>query len=630
MANTQHINYGWRSGRCLIGCLFFLGILAGLPSLSAQVNVSAALTASEAGVGQPVQLQIRVDGSMSAQVPGRVDAEGLEIQYVQRSNQVQVQNFKLTASGVYIYRVIGLHEGEFTIPPIKVDVNGKEYRTDPLKLVISDAASAPGALQGQIQGGQMPQGSAPAPKKSRVAFAELLGVKKTAYVGEVIPVEIRFYFDRRIGVQVQGPPDFGGEGFTARKLGEYNKAFQEVDGVPYEIWRFQTSIVPVKAGKLEIAPASLMIHAQTGAGGMPDMDDLFQRFLGGGGLPPGFGGSEEILVKSNAAEIDVKSLPKEGRPDTFAGAIGEFSMTATADPLKVNSGDPVTLKVTVSGRGNFDAMGAPALTDQDGWRAYPPKEDFQAADAIGYEGKKTFESLLIAQKTLDHTPGVEFAYFDPNEAGYKTLTVEPIPVAAEGSVAAAPTPTPAANVASASPPPAADRPLATPGAADISPMRVVHWDASFAPAWDNRGFFAIQCVGGLAFLAWLAVGMVRRIRQSEGSRRVVEAREMRKLLTRLGSMEGDAGEFYGGAADWLRRLANKGAAADDVDHLTLEDVLTSRSLDEETAEDVRRIFHRYEESRYGGGWADRPTTVDEREKTLATLRAYAAAGGKAS
>ncbi len=53
-------------------------------------------------------------------------------------------------------------------------------------------------------------------------------------------------------------------------------------------------------------------------------DDFFSGFFGG----QGFGTTaKEMTVSTKPSKIEIKQLPKDGRPDDFSGAIGQFSLT---------------------------------------------------------------------------------------------------------------------------------------------------------------------------------------------------------------------------------------------------------------------------------------------------------------
>ena len=51
-----------------------------------------------------------------------------------------------------------------------------------------------------------------------LVFAELIVPKKTAYVGEIVPVQIRMGFDARVHPRLTEPPDITGQGFTVTEI----------------------------------------------------------------------------------------------------------------------------------------------------------------------------------------------------------------------------------------------------------------------------------------------------------------------------------------------------------------------------------------------------------------------------
>jgi len=614
-----------------------VALLAPASARAAKISASAALTSPVTRLGEPVQLQVQVTGTQSAQVPRTIAVDGLEISLVTQSMQVQMLNFQMTASVVYIYMVVPTQEGEFTIPSIRVRAEGKDYTTVPLPLRVEGSGSppvrravpnTPGTATTQPPGtlGGATDPAAPDPvDEGKLAFAEMLVPKKTAFVGEVIPIEIRFYFSRRASIRLRDRVQFGGDGFTGGKLGEPSESVQQVEGNPYNVLRFQTSIVPVKAGKLELAPASVMVEAQTGPSNLPQgMNDLFAQFFGQSGGPQ-LGGVQELDVTSNPAEIDVRPLPSEGRPASFSGAVGEFTMVAEASPLKVGAGDPVTMKISVAGQGNFDAMGPPLLTGDEGWRLYPPKETFKSADAIGFGGKKVFESLMVAQRAQMATPGVEFSYFDPAAGKYVTLTSPPIPVEA---VAGAPSPTPAAVVAAAPSPDATATPtppaVAPTGSAGDSLFTSARWDARFHPAWQDVWVWGANIGGATLFVALLAIGLAQGIRHGRGSKVRAWSRENRLLRAALDDDAIEDQAFYERAAGLLQREAAGLDGVDSAARWSADDVLAARRVDVAVATEVRRIFDVHSQYRYGVPGGTGRSRSEERQTVRDAVDAYVA------
>ncbi|MCI5223713.1 MAG: hypothetical protein D3924_13850, partial [Candidatus Electrothrix sp. AR4] len=151
--------------------------------------------------------------------------------------------------------------------------------------------------------------------------------------------------------------------------------------------------------------------------------------------------SREIKIRSPENLITVLDLPAENRPDDFSGAIGSFSISVSASPLAGKIGDPITLKMKVTGSGNFDMVQAPELSESEGWKTYPASDNF--IEQGRGKGEKNFEQAVVpVTGGVTAVPQLRFSYFDSTEEEYVTLMSEPIPLTLEGaeeSVAPVPT-----------------------------------------------------------------------------------------------------------------------------------------------------------------------------------------------
>ena len=566
-------------------------LLAALAGLQAQ-EATAGLSSPSTSVGQPVELVVTVRDSRNAEVPQTIDVAGLRIELFGRATRFEMNNFKVTSSLTYTYSVVPLNAGEFTIPPIEVKVDKKTLKTAPARLSVM--AGAPPALPAP-----QPLPNAPStrsdvqPPAGQVTpyFGDLLLSKKKAYVGEVVPAELRYYFNSRISGEVGDRPNFGGEGFTAQKLSHVPKREQIVNGENYVVFGFQTGITPVKSGALEIPTSSLEARLQVPGSPPPGFADIFQQF--GGALPPGmFTSSRDVSIDTKPVTMEVVPLPKEGKPENFSGAIGKFKMEASANPKKAAPGDPITIKVLVTGQGNFDAMGAPELTDDEGWRSYPPTDKFEPADAIHFTGTKTFEFVLIAKQDRIKTPGLKFSYLDPATGKYETLTQAPFDVEAKAGEAK-PEASPVGNVT----------PSPTPKPESRASRSVVHLggDSSWTPLFKQPFFLllnlAVATVWGLA----LVYVLVKKLLRSAWMCRRSEAGRLKRLIADLEACED--GRFYDQAADCLASLG--GADPESL----------GEGIPNADAEVLRSLSERIAESKYSPIALAKPT-ADERGRVI--------------
>jgi len=162
--------------------------LAGAPLLYADPpTVTAVLTNSETEVDAPVQLQIKVTGDRNATPPNDIAVDGLDIRYTGQSQLMEGRNFQFSYSVVYNYTILPLKAGTFTIPPQSVRASNGTLRTPALTLNV--APNDDGTTTSRR--GSRGNGGDNSIDAKKIAFAELIIPKTSAYVGEVIPAEIR-------------------------------------------------------------------------------------------------------------------------------------------------------------------------------------------------------------------------------------------------------------------------------------------------------------------------------------------------------------------------------------------------------------------------------------------------------
>ena len=589
------------SFRTALALLFAFALAASLRAQETTLGLSSPTTSP----GQPVEIVLTVRDARSAEVPETLNVPGLRIQLSGRSTRFEMNNFQITSSLTCTYTVIPERTGEFDIPPVTVQVGGKTIQTNPLRLNVVDSALGMPSAQPMLPPVTDPGMAPPTPQGQAVPFfGELVLSKKKAWVGEPIPVELRYYFLGSIGGEVGDRPNLTGEGFTTQKLNNVPKREQIVNGDNYVVFAFQTSITPAKSGMLEIPPAALEARLQLPGSVPPGFDDFFRNF--GGMVPPGmFTNARQVAVETRPVQIEVSPLPKQGRPENFSGAIGKFKMEASVNPKKTGPGDPVTLRVAVTGQGNFEAMGAPVLTGDENWRTYPPSEKFQPADGVNFSGEKVYEFMLVARTDQTQTPGVTFSYFDPDTGKYETLTQAPLAVEARAGEPNQAPPAAAESTASKSEI-GADAKAAAP--TPLKPVGSSSWTLPIL----NPAFLMANAALGLVWLLALIIVVIRWISRSEGGLRRKKARKTKALLAALKDCPDK--EFFSRAAECLRSLLH-------VENHPLEAdaELDSLDLDDDSKDVLLDLLARDAECKYSFGATAAPER-DTRSRILEALK----------
>jgi hypothetical protein len=587
-----------------VGLLLLLAaVLLVCSGSAAAATATASLSSNSVAVGDSVEMRVEVSGASQVRWSGSLSVEGLQIDGPQMSRSLQFGR-AFTTSITFVFSIAPERAGTFTIPALQIQADGQQISTEPLKLTATAAGSAGSSTQGA--------GEPSAPRY----FAQLLVPRESAYVGETLQVELRLHVDAQILWEPTYMPSIDGEGFTKVKIPNPRRERARRDGREYDVLVFRTAITPSKAGKIKIGPSEIVFDAQIPRAqkrrsrSRSLFDDFFDSDVFN---DPMFAQRQRLTTTAEAVELEIKPLPTAGRPPSFSGAVGQFKFSAEGSPTQVKIGDPVTMKMLVSGRGNFDRVNAPAVADSKGWHIYPATGNFTADDELGVSGTKSFEMAVVPEEKHTSMPVLEFSYFDPEAGKYVTLTSPAAPLIVEGDAVPKPPPVSQSSVAAA--------PAPTPPAPDhILGLRYdVGQQRSFEPLYRNRTFVAAQAAPAAALLGFL---IWRRTRKDEHSRVVAALRRHKTELWRTVRSAQSADSFYDAASRLLQvdaALATGGSEST----FDAAGVCRARQVDEQTAHVVQEIF----EARAARVYAGRAAVAEsfeeaDRTRVLAALERY--------
>jgi hypothetical protein len=576
-----------------ISFIAIIALFAGHSAFADSPSVTAVLSNSEVAIGETVQLEVRITGASNASTPEDIAVDGLEIHSTGTSRQFEMRNLSVSSSVTYNYTVLPMKAGTFKIPPQTIRVGSTSLRTPELTLHV---VASPGRQSAPNRAG----GSNIEPDK--LAFAELIVPKKTAYVGEMIPVVMRLGFFSR--ARLVDLPEITGQGFTMQKLRVPEQPqLESINGRQCEVYTFKTAIAAARAGKFEIGPvkatADVVVRDQSSSSRRRSPFDLFNDPFSDPFFSNPFGNFREqrTNISSEPVALEVKPLPPSP-PVNFSGAVGNFTMNVQANPKSVQVGDPITVTSTISGRGNFDRVNAPALEDERGWHKYPPSSKFKQDDDVGISGTKTFETVLSPNEKKQTISSFAFSFFDPLKEQYITLRSDAVPIRVEGGAA----PVAAAPAGSAPPATAAPAPKPAPKPQDILYQLTERQSRaqSFTPLYAQANFWLAQIVPFLALLGFVGLKVREaRLDNREAQRIAALHQEAAELMRKLRRADSSPQEYFSQAS---RAIRLKTALARNVDPnvVDFETAANAFGLDESSRERLRRILARSDELRYSG------------------------------
>ena len=314
-------------------------------------------------------------------------------------------NGKVTFSQSYTYIIQPKRKGAFSIASASIKIGGKFIKSEPVKVIVLDPVEIP----------KNPNDPNYVAQQNIHLVAEIS--KANPYVGEGIYVEYRLYVSENVSVydtSISEAPKYNGfwnqdikvNGFLV-KMGKYN-------GENYRYIVLQKALlIPTKTGKLSIDPMRMDIVIGVPSGRADFFGNAITK-----NIRREFASTKKI--------IRPKSLPLEGKPANFAGAVGDFdfSVALSKDILKANETSQVQIKI--SGKGNLKLFELPTVETPAELEMYQPeRKERVRVNASGISGAVTDTYTVVPlYKGKYKIPSISFSYFNPKEKKYKTIATE--------------------------------------------------------------------------------------------------------------------------------------------------------------------------------------------------------------
>jgi hypothetical protein len=566
-----------------------------------QLQVQAEAEKRDVAVGEPFILQIRVEGT---DAPGKPELSALNDFSVEELGGQQTSSESVTVVNnqvqrevrrgyLYSYRLTARKAGALTIPSIPVATAGRTLRTQPIPIRASPPAEDEDfKLRITVS-------------DSRVYVGQPVTLTVTWYVGRGVrdfrfdlPVlsDRRFQFaDQRVRID----PDKHLEIVVAGGRVIAEKGVGRLDGREFATVTIKKILIPQEAGTISIAPVSVAGEAlrgyeRRGPGGFDDIlgEDIFQF-----GRQPVF---EGFVAASNDVRLQVRELPRAGRPPDFSGLVGQYRLEAEAKPTEVNVGDPITLTLRLSGPDYLGNVELPPLAQQPSLARDFKIPAEQAAGEIEDGAKKFTQTIRAMDAGVNQVPPIELSYFNPRMGNYEIARTTPIPLTVrEARILTAQD----AEGAGGEPPGQTDVGSREGGIAHNYEDSEVLLNRGAGPgAWlENPGWLMALGVPPLVYVGLLAWKTLLRRRKDVAERRAGSAfKKLAKRLRMVGHLDSDG--VYSALLEALRvYFSDKfGLAAGAVTFRDVKPMLEVRGIPAETIEAVGKLFERCEAGHYAG------------------------------
>ena len=332
------------------GGLLFLAVMNGGGAARA-ASFTASLDRDTIALGEQATLTLRFDGDAPQNPPQLSEIPGLKSGYVGRQSMDLNINGVASSIVTFTYAVMPTKTGEFTIPLAATVAGGNSVSATPVKLTVT-TASAPTAAA--VNSG------------NEIAFLKLAFPKPKIYVGESAMARLELYLRDDVqnfgNFQLTGSP---ADGFSAGQVAELQNQRRRV-----QVGNRVYTVIPYAVPLTAVKTGPLVLGAFTGNVGVV----LPSQYEGGDPFSRMFnqGEQKQVTLATDPVNVESLPLPEQGRPANFTGAVGDFTMTASVGPTNVTVGDPVTVRVQISGRGALDSVQMPDQSALQNFKIFQP------------------------------------------------------------------------------------------------------------------------------------------------------------------------------------------------------------------------------------------------------------------
>ncbi|MBQ8361939.1 MAG: protein BatD [Bacteroidaceae bacterium] len=363
--------------------------------------------------------------------------EGFDVLYgptrsTQSSTQIINGDITVSSSIIYTFVLQATKEGELKVPGATIVADGKKLTSNALSIKVlppdqtnqSNQSNQTG--QGQQAAGSSRRGASSSSSSGGQISADDLFItatlnKTNVYEQEAVLLTYKVYYAVNLREMEIKMPDLNGFHTQEVKLQREQPTGEYYNGRNYStiVWS-QYVLFPQQSGKLEIPSINFdaTVAVRTRRTSMDPLDMFFNGNMGYVDV--------RKTISSPKLTLNVSPLPS-GKPASFSGGVGDFTLQSSISTTELKANEAVTLKLEIAGTGNMKLINTPEVSFPQDFETYDPKvENNFSLTRGGLSGKKVIEYLAIPRHAGTFTiPPVEFSYFDLKTKSYKTLTTGP-------------------------------------------------------------------------------------------------------------------------------------------------------------------------------------------------------------
>lgn len=378
----------------LIACLLILGFfndalcIWGAEKETSTPKVTAEIDLYKTFANHPIQGTISVTHNSNVPVDQssfRINGDPLK---VEAAKTVKVSPNDPLEILLYRFTLPGKPQGLYVLPEISVSIGGKVYHSFQTTYEVTGAE--PRAIEdvATLRMEASVEGATP------------------LYPGQRTRFIYRFYFTGNIELMTEFLPLLEATGFL--KIGD--KQVKDLVEGGVSVQEASQEVQAIKPGDFQF-PASYIE-------GYAYHEDIMQKRI-----------YQQMKLRAETPPITVTvaAFPEVGKPPSFNGAIGQYTMQTTLLTRgEITVDNKIELAIDITGTGELSTVQLPDLRTvlQGALRL----SDLPSVGEVKGQTKRFIVELYPLSTVVTEIPSIEFSFFDPQSSRYTTVQSIPIPI----------------------------------------------------------------------------------------------------------------------------------------------------------------------------------------------------------
>lgn len=396
-----------------VAIFLFIFLFLATSLFSEEIKVVSEIDANTAYANQPINGIITITHSSSSKIDTSsfvLDHEPLNVTF---ARDVPISPHDSLIISIYNFQLPGKSPGLYVLPSISVVIDGKKYQSPMSSYSVEKGTQRPNLNDKP----QQAQQNVPIKTKTTVEppFLKLeasIEGKTSLYPGQRTKLVYHYFFRGNIELTHENLPLIDAKGLI--KIGEKEiKSLTEDDISASEI---SQQVEANQPGEYSFGPSLIEGYAY-------EEDSLGKRIHT----------SEKLSSEAPPVTITVLPFPEQGKPTSFNGAVGkEFQLKVSLlTPTETHVGSEIQLSIDITGTGNIKSVPLPEVCCQPGFSGFFRTSDLPPPENVHENTKTAIVRLYPLSENIKQIPSLEFSYFDPDTATYKSLRSSPIAISVD-------------------------------------------------------------------------------------------------------------------------------------------------------------------------------------------------------